>query len=413
MHPLDDRLSRISALRPPAGKEKPGAGQSDAGGSSNKERIVGLLQGNLERNDLGSYVLVRRSFDEPEQPGIVERHALDLLLPGHSGECCDPRKWLFLDTETTGLSGGTGTYAFLVGIGWWESSRFVVEQFFMRDHSEESSMLNGLLERLRQRPVLVTYNGKSFDWPLLETRFRMARAGAVPEISAHLDLLYPARRLWRLQLRSVALTQVEKHVLGFARGRDIPSETIPQIYFNFLRGGSTGGIAEILNHNRMDLCGLAWLAVRVMGILANPEDGQCGACELFGISRLLQQRGQTDRAEHLYRKAVEKGLPEPAARAARKELALAAKRRSDFEEANEIWMKLLGDTAEGLKAYEQLAIYYEHEAREPLSAARLSREAMRMLREAYSGGRIPAPQYMRLHARLRHRLNRLASKLES
>jgi len=410
MHSLDDRLSRISALRPPAGKQD--ACKSVTKNSSSNEKIVQLLQGAVQQNDLGSHVLVRRFFDEPKI-GDIDRRALDLLFPDHPETVCDPEKWLFLDTETTGLSGGTGTYAFLTGVGWWESGRFVVEQFFMRDHSEEPSMLNGLLERIRQHPVLVTYNGKSFDWPLLETRYRMTRAGEVPDLSAHLDLLHPARRLWRLRLQSVALTRLETHVLGFRRGTDIPSETIPQLYFHFLRGGSFQGIAEVLHHNRMDLCGLAFLAVRVMEILSDPENSGCCASELFGVSRLLQQRGDAERAEHLYRMALEKGLPEPAERIAKKELALAAKRRRDFNYANALWENLLGDTAEGLKAYEQLAIYYEHHAKELRSAAKLSREALHRLQEAYGKGRILSSQYMRLHARLHHRINRLASKIES
>ncbi|MEJ2110267.1 MAG: ribonuclease H-like domain-containing protein [Acidobacteriota bacterium] len=409
MHSFEDRLSRISALRP---KIRPTAGtRSDTPDPENREEIVRLLKGTIRSNARGSHVLVRRSFDEPAaQP--IDRRAVELLQPDHSQNICDPESWLFLDTETTGLSGGTGTYAFLVGVGWWESGRFVVEQFFMRDHSEEPSLLYGLLQRLEQRPVLVTYNGKSFDWPLLETRYRMARVGEAPQPQTHLDLLYPARRLWRLRLNSVALTQLETHVLGFDRGRDIPSATIPQLYFNFLRGGSPRGIAEVLHHNRMDICGLAFLAQRIMDILSDPENKECCASELFGVSRLLQQRGDLRRAEVLCRMAVEKGLPETAERTAKKELALAAKRRRDFLRSNEIWENLLGDTVEGLKAYEQLAIYHEHHVKNPEKAAKISRDALGMLREAYRKGRIPASQYMRWHASLRHRLNRLASKIE-
>ena len=108
--------------------------------------------------------------------------AVRLLLP-HRGElsddvvqaAADPTKWLFLDTETTGLAGGTGTYAFLIGLAWWESGGIQIEQLFMRDHDEEHSILLTLAERLKERPVLVTFNGKSFDWPLLQNRFRMTR----------------------------------------------------------------------------------------------------------------------------------------------------------------------------------------------------------------------------------------------
>jgi uncharacterized protein YprB with RNaseH-like and TPR domain len=408
MDSLDERLSRISALRP--SQEKGSVFQPESGSPSSFDTLLQLLNGTIQKNSLGSHMLVRRLFEEP-RIGKVERAALDLLVPGHADPVCDPGRWLFLDTETTGLSGGTGTYAFLVGVGWWESDRFVVEQYFMRDHSDEPSLLSGLLDRIGQRPVLVTYNGKSFDWPLLQTRYRMARIGKVPELLAHLDLLHPARRLWRLRLKSVALTRLETHVLRFNRGRDIPSETIPQMYFNFLRGAPPEGIAEVFHHNQMDLCGLALLAQHILNILADPENSGCGAAELFGVSRLFEQRGDAARAERICRMAVEGGLPESAEQIARRELALAAKRRGNFELSNALWEKQLGDTPEGLKAYEQLAIYYEHHAGEPQRAAHLSREALVRLQEAFRAGRIPSHRYMRWYAGFRHRLARLSSKI--
>ena len=404
----EDRVSRISALRPANRGEtvSPPGNMS----RSNFEELVRLLNGTIQKNNLGRHTIVRRLFDEPGA-GKVERRALKLLLPDMPESACDPGQWLFLDTETTGLAGGTGTYAFLIGIGWWESGRFIVEQYFMRDHSEEPSLLYGLLDRMKRRPVLVTYNGKSFDWPLLQTRYRMTRVGKIWEPKAHLDLLYPARRIWRLRLKSVALTQLETHVLRFNRGRDIPSETIPQLYFDFLRGASPEGIAEVFHHNQMDLCGLAFLAQHILRILEDPENSGCGSTELFGISRLMQQRGEPEYAERIYGMAVDGGLPESAEQIAFRELAIAAKRRRDFQLSNANWEKLLGDTTEGFRAYEQLAIYYEHHANTPQRAALLSREALVKLQEVYRAGRIQSPQYMRLYKRFRHRLARLSKKI--
>ena len=200
--------------------------------------------------------------------------------------------------------------------------------------------------------------------------------------------------------------------MGLERGRDIPSETIPQLYFDFLRGGSPEGIAEVFHHNRMDICGLAFLAQRILGMLADPGSGACRADELFGISRLLWQRGDADMAERLCRRAVEEGLPESAQRIGLRDLALAAKRRRDFDLSNAFWERLLGDTAEGLKAYEQLAIYYEHQARVPERAARLSRQALVKLQEGYREGRIESSRYIRWHAAFNHRLTRLSQKIK-
>jgi uncharacterized protein len=118
----------------------------------------------------------------------------------------------FLRHGTTGLAGGSGTYAFLVGIAWWDGGGLEIEQFFMREYSEERSLLFALRERMAERPVLVTFNGKSFDWPLLETRF------SVPTPRAHLDFLHPARNLWRLRLGSVRLSELETSRPGLGSG---------------------------------------------------------------------------------------------------------------------------------------------------------------------------------------------------
>jgi len=407
MDRFEERLAKVAALRP---RTRLPRDRQIAGGDSNSEQLMKLLGGEIRANRFGKHVRVQRTFSYPRAEAVSPR-ALRLVAPDSGDAVCDLGQWLFLDTETTGLAGGTGTYAFLVGVGWWEEERFVVEQFFMRDHGEEPSLLLDVLERLDQRRVLVTFNGKSFDWPLLQTRFQMTRIGEVPELLAHLDLLHPARRIWRWRLSSVALTQLERHILQFDRGEDIPSETIPQRYFDFLRGGPPEAMAEVFRHNQMDLCGLAALALRIAGMLADPETTGCGAGELFGISRLLQKRGQQSLAGRIYQRALDEGLPDAAEQIARRELALLAKREKNYELSNSLWEQLLGDSAEGLQAYEQLAIYYEHHASLPQKAAALSREALVRLQESFRAGHLPARKYQQWHASFQHRLNRLGSKI--
>jgi len=134
----------------------------------------------------------------------------------------------------------------------------------VREYSEERSVLAALAERMSERPVLVTFNGKSFDWPLLETRYRMARTIPPPAPRAHLDFLHPARNLWRLRLGSVRLSQLERHVLGWDRGADIASELIPRIYVDFVRGGRAEPLVPVFLHNQMDLRGLAGLSGRIL-----------------------------------------------------------------------------------------------------------------------------------------------------
>jgi uncharacterized protein YprB with RNaseH-like and TPR domain len=409
MDATEDRLSKIAALRP-----NPRMSNLRAGGgvSSHSEKLLQLLEGENGFNRLGRHICVRSRWVQPTAD-VMDPKALQLITPGFMEAICDSGQWLFLDTETTGLAGGTGTYAFLVGLGWWESGGFVVEQYFMRDHGEEPSLLLAVLERLAERRVLVTFNGKSFDWPLLQTRYQMTRVGAIPEPLAHLDLLHPARQLWRLSLKSVALAQLERHVLKLDRGPDIPSETIPQRYFDFLRGGSSEAIAEVFRHNQLDLCGLASLALHMIRMLADPENGDCGANELFGISRLLQRRGEGHRAEQIFQKALDGGLPRAAERVAQREMAIMAKRERNFELSNALWEKLLDDSIEGLRAYEQLAIHYEHHASLPQKAAALSREALIQLQGSFRAGRLTSRQYQQWHASFQHRLNRNVGKTKN
>ena len=243
----------------------------------------------------------------------------------------------------------------------------------------------------------------------LQTRFQMTRMGAVPELLAHLDLLHPARQIWRLRLPSVALTQLERHILQFDRGEDIPSATIPQRYFDFLRGGSPEAMVEVFHHNQMDLCGLASLALRIAGLLADPESSGCGAGELFGISRLLQRRGQ-DLSPDAVSESLGRGVAWNCGAGGEERTGLHGEARTKlcaFKLAVGKASRRFGGRAE---AYEQLAIYYEHHASLPQKAAALSREALVRLQESFRAGRLPVHKYQQWHASFQHRLTRLAAK---
>ncbi len=400
-----DKLSRLAALRPVARPAQPGGNYA----ASSSDKLSRLLDAECVTNSLGRHLVVKRWFGDP-QPPCPNAEALRLIAPELAGEAADFNRWVFLDTETTGLAGGTGTYAFLVGLAWWTDGGLVVEQLFMRDHSEEPSLLLELARRLSGGRVLVTFNGKSFDWPLLETRFRMTRSVESTAPMFHLDLLHPARQLWRFRLRSVALANIERHVLALDRGYDIPSETIPRRYFDFLRGGPAEPIAEVFHHNQMDLRGLAALAVHINMLLGRAEHDVCDGAELYGISKMQTKHGEGSKAKITLERALTFGLPEVAEKSARRDLAIFAKRGRDFARANLLWEELLGDSSDGLEAYEQLAIHYEHRAHEPLRAAALTREALVRLQQAAHSGRIAAPRYRSWHGRLQKRLNRLTKK---
>jgi uncharacterized protein YprB with RNaseH-like and TPR domain len=445
---LNDKFSRVAALRP-ARKNSAAAPfvretlptETDAG------ELARLTGATVQSNRFGEHLVIRRWFANPEQfwnaGDVRTARALRLLVsendaarkqsakkrraPCDIALADDPSQWLFLDTETTGLVGGSGTYAFLVGLAWWDSGGLQTEQLFMRDFGEEHSLLLALDERLAERRVLVTFNGKSFDWPLLETRFRMTRSIAPRIPATHLDFLHPSRQLWRPRLGSVRLSELERHVLHVSSGSkldwtregDMNSGDIPEAYFSFVRGGLCAPLVPVFQHNQMDLRGLAALAGHVLEILAGAEESNSTdllpesqnpnevavqeSLDLYGLSRLLTQRGEHGQARKVCRDAIAAGLPSEHDRAARRDLARFAKRAGDFSGAVEMWESLVGPTHDkqrakkrsaermkarsldenqlraALEACEQLAIHFEHRARATDRALQLTRHALNLL----------------------------------
>ncbi|HKM90774.1 MAG TPA: ribonuclease H-like domain-containing protein, partial [Candidatus Acidoferrales bacterium] len=238
MNPLlQQRLSRAAALRPVAASAT--AARHAESLPAAAEELARMVAAVPRRNTHGEYLAVQRWFeghDCPSGHAPLAAPLRRLLVPlgEMPPEALDPAQWLFLDTETTGLAGGSGTYAFLVGLAWWDAGGLEVEQLFLRDYSEEHAVLEALAARMAERRVLVTFNGRSFDWPLLETRYRMTRRISAAAPAAHLDLLHPARQIWRLKLGSVRLMELERHVLlplggiAWQREGDIPGALIPQ-----------------------------------------------------------------------------------------------------------------------------------------------------------------------------------------
>jgi uncharacterized protein len=382
---------------------------TQAAAGNEADRLALVLGASAKTNEYGEHLSLHCWCGEPARH-IPNIDALRLLMPDAPEVVADPERWLFLDTETTGLAGGSGTYAFLVGIAWWEGGGLEIEQLFMREYSEERSLLLALRERIAERPVLVTFNGKSFDWPLLETRYRMSRKISVPALAAHLDLLHPARNLWRLRLGSVRLSELERHVLGRERGTDVLSGMIPQIYFDYLRGGPPERLVPVFHHNQMDLRGLAALSSHILSLLGDAENVGQDGFELFGVSRICERRGHKTRARRLYEKSIAFDLPTETDREARRSLARLAKREGDFAVACDLWKGALGNSRHGYNAYEQLAIYYEHNARNPDQARQVVQQAMEELRRANQLGDIASSAYREIKEKFDHRMARLERK---
>jgi tetratricopeptide (TPR) repeat protein len=298
-----------------------------------------------------------------------------------------------------------------------------VEQFLMRDFTEEYSLLQEFAERVKERPVLLTFNGKSFDWPLLENRFAMTRSIPAPKLAAHLDLLHPARALWKLRLGSVRLAELERCVLdarrlGWHRGDDIESALIPQYYFDYLRGGPTQPIMGIVRHNQLDLRGLAALFCKINDMLSESACTlkECESLDLFGLSRFLHRRGDTGRAHTACAQALAIGLPAEIRPKAQRELAQMAKRRGEHQQAAEIWEEMVRNSPDEVHACEQLAVHYESRAKDLRRAMEYAKLGLAKLRRhrtcspRRSNDPYLAARLMRQEKSLKTRLARLERK---
>jgi len=345
------------------------------------------------------------------------------LLPGVDGfPVADA---LFLDLETTGLSRGVGNYAFLVGVGRFVGGRFRVRQFFLRDFHEEPAALAALLEELASARAVVTFNGRSFDWPLLEARAIVNRL-RLPRLP-HLDLLLPARRVWHDALDSCRLARLEEAVLGVRRENDVPGEEIPRLYFSFLQTGDAEPLAGVIEHNRLDILSLAALTGYLAQAAADPLAAAPGGrplsgAELYGLARTLlagsRSREDWDLAGACLEEALRRELPLPLRRRCQQLLVALYKRTGRGEDAVALLKTMAAHDGSSPWAHIELAKHYEHRARD-FAAARewslqaldvaLRRRALESLRGASAPGREVDAILYRLR-RLERRLRRSASE---
>jgi uncharacterized protein len=347
--------------------------------------IQDLMSGEVVRTPHGEHFETERVWERHRRHGCVDISDLedlpeDLLAALSDGAIArsHPARWAFLDTETTGLAGGTGTYAFLVGVGSIEPDGFRLRQFFMRDYGEEPSMLSRLSEYLARFDVLITYNGKAYDQPLLETRFRMSRARHPFERMEHLDLLFGARRLWKLRLESCRLVDLEHQVLGVERQGDLPGEMIPYCYFEFLRNRQAFKLVPIFHHNGIDILSLACLTAIVPFAFRSPEECvlRHGA-DLVGLARWLGREERHEEALRLYRRAVDLGLEDGLLFRTLWDIAALEKRLGKKDAALAAVTELAGSrNPYRARALEQLAKHYEHGERNYAMALEMTRGAL-------------------------------------
>jgi uncharacterized protein len=287
----------------------------------------------------------------------------------------DYREALFFDTETTGLAGGTGTVAFLIGLGWFEGDSFVTRQLFARDYAEERATLLDLLTLLRGRRFLVSFNGKAFDANLLASRFIMNRLPDPLAALPHLDLLHPARRLLSHRLVDRRLGALETAILGFEREGDVPGSEIPQRYFDWLRRRDGRLMADVFEHNRLDILSLAALAAHLTELIdPEGEPSRRHPGDRLAAARLFLARDRHDEAVRLLDPLV--GCASPAtAREASRELSLHHRRAGRWPAAAAIWEEMVRRDEKDLFALVELAKWCEHKQRDFARALELTGQA--------------------------------------
>ena len=315
-------------------------------------------------------------------------------------------QFAFLDTETSGLSGGTGTYAFMIGVGRFEGETFRLAQFFMRDPAEEPAMLEALLDFLAPARALVTFNGKAFDAPLLNTRYALHSIPTPLREFSHLDLLPLARRLWRDRLPSRALKYLEENILDAPRTTDeVPGYEIPWLYFDYLRTGDATPLKGVFYHNAMDVVAMAALLSRVASMLHDPFDGHVQhGLDFIALGKLYEDLRQWDLAARLFEHGLTLDLTETDFGSAVERLSHLQKRRGDLGEAVRLWEQAAQQGH--IYAHVELAKHYEHRLRDYDSAMQWVASALELVKTS------ELPKYIQKHWKdeLAHRNARLKKK---
>jgi uncharacterized protein len=327
------------------------------------------------------------------------------------------RPIICLDLETTGLATGPGTLAFLVGLGWWQDGSLVVRQLLLPDHVDEQAMLDQLAAAIPHDGVLVTYNGRTFDWPLLVTRYRLHRRPP-PPIGQHLDLLPISRQLWRPRLGNARLATIEAAVCGVRRSDDLSGALIPERYFAYLRDRRPERLRAVIEHNRQDIVSLGLL----LSSLARLSMGTQGWAEahpsdLAGLARALARRGRADEAL----RCLESALSSPAwqrgieggailRRRLATDRARLLGRLGRHADQHAAWLEIARHGGPGAAAaWLQVARHREWLMRDLAGALDACRQAEAALERALLWGR-PAPA---VEHDLRHRRARLVRRLGS
>ena len=378
-----------------------------------------FVPGEVVSDGQGRFYRVRRDFPLDTRQGRIELGAVLETIPEQIAlsacdpdlERFDPATALFLDVETTGLSGGTGTTAFLVGVGYFVQGVFRLEQCFMRDFDEEEAMLRYLDGIFARGATVVTFNGKSFDIPLLRTRFIANRMPFRLDAALHFDLVHAVRRIWRLRLGDCSLGNVERAVLGIQRHGDVASAEIPEIWLDYVRTRDARRLKAVFYHHQMDILSLAALTALLSQSLDAPVgEGFAHAEDRLSVVYLhFRQRRYEDVAAHA-RRLLESETTPDIRHTCLELLGFAYKRLQNWEQMQATWDLMMREFPKDLLARLELAKHHEHRRRDLIQAQRICIETIQWLETRAGLGHEDDFHHAQIAA-FQHRLDRIQRKL--
>lgn len=414
MSGLRERLNR---LKSPSSGMNPPTVQEPA-----EDHEWAQLDARMQRNEWGQFVLRERRFAADYRHGmyalgdLIEHAAVLDVLNRSAGSLSGHEELLFLDTETTGLGIGTGNVAFMVGIGYYQGKEYVVEQLFIRNPAEELAMLAYLGEKLRSFSRVISYNGRTFDWPVLKNRFILNRILLEDRHLQQIDLLYTSRSIWKNTLPSCRLGMVEEARLGVSREEDVPGSMAPALYFQYLAVDNPSVIEGVFQHNEQDILSLSVLANHVTRLVqGNIRLSELETAELYRVGVWLDRLELPELAEQAFRQLTERSSDE--VKEFRMPMAAYFKKKGDYGQAVRIWE---GSIEEDRKAgrfipfvepFVELAIYYEHRVKNLKQALIYAEEALQAVRKRIALSRGDRKQRL-LVENLQKRIERLNRKCE-